>query len=282
MIVTPIRLAVVLGVVILVAGTPAQEVARPKISDAKTDGNGFLVHAAECEEQDRPTTIRVLLPTKLEKDRRYPVVYVLPVEAGDGNRYGDGLVEVKKLGLHDKLGLIFVAPTFARLPWYADHPTQRGIRQESYLLRVVLPFVEEKYPALAKVEGRLLLGFSKSGWGALTLLLRHPTVFGKATAWDAPLDMDRPGKYGSGEIFGDDATFQKYRVSTLLEAQAGKLGEKARLAVHGYGNFRPAHQAVHDLMTRLKVPHDYQDGPERKHDWHSGWVAAAVEFLVRM
>jgi hypothetical protein len=28
------------------------------------------------------------------------------------------------------------------------------------------------------------------------------------------------------------------------------------------------------------VAHEYKDGPERKHDWHSGWVAEAVEFLA--
>jgi hypothetical protein len=71
--------------------------------------------------------------------------------------------------------------------------------------------------------------------------------------------MDVPGKYGSGEIFGIRDNFEKYRVTKLLEEQAGK-----RLAVLGYGNFRDEHK----------------DGPQRKHDWHSGWVAEAVEFLA--
>jgi hypothetical protein len=33
-------------------------------------------------------------------------------------------------------------------------------------------------------------------------------------------------------------------------------------------------------MGRLKVAHEYRDGPRRKHDWHSGWVGEAVEFLA--
>jgi hypothetical protein len=33
-------------------------------------------------------------------------------------------------------------------------------------------------------------------------------------------------------------------------------------------------------MERLKVPHEYRDGPQRKHDYYSGWVAEAVEFLA--
>src|SRR4051794_13951044 len=124
--------------------------AAPTISEGKPDADGFLSHTIECEYQDQPTRLRVLLPTKVEKDRHYPVIYVLPVEAGEGKRFGDGLAEVKKLGLHDRFGVLFVAPTFARLPWYADHPTAPGIRQESYFLRVIVPLVEQKYPALAK------------------------------------------------------------------------------------------------------------------------------------
>ena len=54
----------------------------------------------------------------------------------------------------------------------------------------------------------------------------------------------------------------------------------AWLAVLGYGKFSESHKAVHDLMDRLKVPHEYRDGPQRQHDWHSGWVAGAVEFLA--
>ena len=251
-----------------------------KVSAAQPQADGTIVHTVECEFQDGPTKIRVLLPHKVEKNRRYPVLYVLPVEAGDGVRYGDGLLEVKKRGLHDKYGLIAVQPTFARLPWYADHPSDAKVRQESYFLKVVLPFVEGEYPVLAKPEGRLLLGFSKSGWGAFSLLLRHPDVFGKAVAWDAPLAMDGPGKYGSGDIFGTKENFKQYQVTKLLEDRASKLGGGKRLAVLGYGNFRQEHQAVHDLMDQLKIAHEYQDGPRRRHDWHSGWVAGAVEFLA--
>jgi hypothetical protein len=40
------------------------------------------------------------------------------------------------------------------------------------------------------------------------------------------------------------------------------------------------HQQVHALMEKRKIAHVYRDGPARKHDWHSGWVAEAVELLV--
>lgn len=240
------------------------------------NADGVLVHEGRTPYQAGKVKLRVLLPDRRKGGERFPVVYVLPVEAGTGARFGDGLAEVKKLGLHNKYRAMFVAPTFSHLPWYADHPTKPEIRQEAQLLKAVLPFVEKTYPSRPGPEGRLLLGFSKSGWGAFSLLLRHPDVFGKAAAWDAPLMMGAPGKYGSGDIFGTRENFEKYDVVKLLPARVEAFRKEKRLALLGHGNFRDHHEKAHALMEKLKVPHEYRDGPARKHDWHSGWVAEAV------
>ncbi len=269
--------------IMLLFATPSALADRqpPSISEAKRDEGGFLVHTVVSEYQRGETEIRVLLPDELNGDRRHPVVYVLPVEARDGRRYGDGLAEVRRLDLHNRHGAIFVAPTFSHLPWYADHPTDPGIRQESYFLEVFVPAVESRYPARAEPGGRLLLGFSKSGWGAFSLLLRHPDVFGRGAAWDAPLMMDRPGRYGSAEVFGTPENFESYRLTSLLKRRADRLGEEARLIHLGRGNFADQHEAFEALLAELGVPHVYRDGPRREHTWSSGWVPEAVELLVR-
>jgi S-formylglutathione hydrolase FrmB len=250
-----------------------------KIGAAKVDGNGFRVHSVEREYQAGPTEIKVLQPDTIEKDRRHPVVYVLPVEKGSESRFGYGLLEVKKLDLHNKLGVIFVSPTFAHLPWYADHPTNPAIRQETYFLDVVVPFIEKEYPVSNETRGRLLLGFSKSGWGAFSLLLRHPDRFGKAVAWDAPLTMKRP-QFGMGDIVQNLETFEKYRIEKLLEQQAKVLGTEKRLCLAGYANFHEHHQAIHDRMVELKIPHEYRDEKKAKHTWDAGWIEDSVRFLI--
>lgn len=250
------------------------------ISVAKPDDSGVLVHEVRSPYQAKPTRLRVLLPDPVEKGRTYPVVYILPVEAGTENRYGDGLAEIQKQELHKKHRAIFAAPTFSHLPWYADHPTDPALRQEGYFLNVIVPFVDKTYPVRGKSEERHLLGFSKSGWGAWSLLLRYPERFGKAAAWDAPLMMDGPGKYGSGPIFGTKENFAKYRITTLLADRADRFRSGKRLLLLGAGNFQSEHEQAHTLMNRLKIDHDYADGPVRKHDWHSGWVKHAVERLL--
>jgi enterochelin esterase-like enzyme len=280
------RIADLIGAVAL-AGWLCAVVAVPafagddfRVSTAEKDAGGFLVHAVDSDFQARQTKIRVLLPDQLEQGKRCPVLYVLPVEAGDGARWGDGLVEARKGDIPNKYGLICVGPTFADVPWYADHPTNAKLRQETYLMKVVLPYVDQTYPTPAKPEGRLLVGFSKSGWGAFSLLLRHPGVFGKAAAWDAPLMLERPDKYGTGEIFATQENFAKYQISALLKQRAADLAGEARLVHCGYDIFRDDHQAAHRLMDELKIAHQYRDGPKRQHAWHSGWLPEVVQMLV--
>jgi len=204
------------------------------------------------------------------------------VNAGTEGRWGRGIVEAKRQDVANRHGLIAVAPAFDALPWYADHPTDPSVRQESYLLRVVLPLVESRHPALAEARGRLLVGFSKSGWGAFCLLLRHPDVFGRAAAWDAPLMEAAPARFGMAEVFATAANFEAYRVAGLLERRADLLRTgPPRLVLLGFDNFREATAEAHARMAALGIPHLYDNATRRPHHWHSGWFADAVSRLMR-
>lgn len=275
------KLFLLSGLLALMTGVCRGDETLLRVSAPRTDDQGFQVHTVRSSYQAEPTGIRVLLPDKVAVNQRYPVVYVLPVEAARGNRYGDGLIEVKTHDLHNKHQAIFVAPTFTQLPWYADHPDDQRIQQETYFVKVVVHVVEQNYPAVQKAESRLLLGFSKSGWGAWSLLLRYPETFGRAAAWDAPLMMTDIGKYGNRPIFGTQANFLKYRLTDRIRAQAKLLREKPRLILTGYAaGFRQEHIAMHNLLKELRILHEHRDGPQRKHEWHSGWVPEAVELLL--
>lgn len=267
--------------VILVASLLLGDEPQVVVSSARPATEGYLVHDVKSACQAAPTLLRVLLPDQLEPGRRYRTVYVLPVEAGRETKFGDGLLEAKRLALHNRFQAIFAAPTFTHLPWYADHPTDARIRQETYFVREIVPAVERLYPVATEARDRLLLGFSKSGWGAFSLLLRHSDTFGRAAAWDAPLTKDQPDQYGMEGIFASQENFEKYWITTLLERNANLLQQEPRLILTGYGNFRQHHAQAHDLMTRLGIRHEYRDGPPRAHDWHSGWVEEAVRLLLK-
>lgn len=260
--------------------TEQQTVVEGDVSAARQDASGWLVHTVKSEFQAGETEIRVLVPQIPESARPYATLYVLPVEAGDGRRWGDAQQEILRHDIHNKYRLVCVYPTFSHLPWYADHPQQATIRQESYFLRVVVPFVERTYPVRHDSSGRLLVGFSKSGWGAFSLLLRHPDRFAKAAAWDAPLAMSQPNRYGMQEIFATQENFEGYRITSLLKQRAEELRTGSRLIHLGYGNFREQHLAVESLLQELQISHVFRDGPQRPHAWDSGWLPEAVQLLV--
>ena len=119
--------------------------ADPVISDAKKADHGFVVHNVQSEYQAGTTQIFVRAPAK---PRGGPLLalYVLPVEPHDEKRWGDARAEIAKLNIADRygngFGVVCVFPTFSHLPWFADHPSDPQIRQETYFLNVVLPFIE--------------------------------------------------------------------------------------------------------------------------------------------
>jgi len=241
-------------------------------SEPTTDADGVVSVQLTSSAQAKPVGLRILVPST---PRSY--LYVLPVEKEGDSRFGDGFSEAKRLGLHEKYGMIVVAPGFADLPWYADHPTNAKRRDEAHLLQAVLPWVEKRYP-LATPK-RLLLGFSKSGWGAWSLLLRHPDLFVAAAAWDAPLMKEKPDQFGMDAAFATQETFEGYRLSRLLKEKTSPFRETKRLIHLGFGNFRDHHQKMQALLEELKIPVSYTDGPQRKHVWESGWMAEAAAAL---
>ena len=239
------------------------------------------VHSLRSPRQAGETTVRIFLPDNSDSPAPPRLLLVLPVEAGTENRWGDPAAEVRRIDLANRYNLVVAIPTFSALPWYADHPTDKRLRQESYLLDDVLPLIDRHHGTQSSAGTTMVVGFSKSGWGAWSLLLRHPSIFARAAAWDAPLMQRKPDQYGMGPIFGNQANFNRYLVSDLVKRQAKLLRGHKRLVLTGYfQSFRAHHVAMHRLLTELEVPHTYRDGPKRDHHWESGWLDEAVGLLI--
>lgn len=237
--------------------------------------------------QKDSTNIRVLLPDHFSINKNYQVLYVLPVREQDNKKSGDPLMEIIKDDLHNEHNLICVFPGYTHQPWYADHSVDKTKQDESHLLKTVLLFIDDNYPTIREKEGRLLMGFSKSGWGALTLLLRNPETFNKAAGWDIGIRIDTNVSADSAFVkavksrFGDLKNFEKYRVSTLLKKNKGKMGITPRIFYYNTGGNRAKGGAIiHKLMVELEIPHLYIFEAKRKHRWDSGWIPEALNFLV--
>jgi len=256
---------------------------------AQASSDKIIIHQVSSPFQaDDSTQIRVRLPDNYDSAKRYKVVYVLPVTGQDEDRFGNGLKEIIKYSSHHTYHIICVAPESSKPPWFADHGTNNNIQDERHFLQTVIPFMDTHYPTINNQEGRLLVGFSKSGWGAFTLLLRNPELFDKAVGWDIGIRVDT-GPISEAEreekinrLFGNKATFEKYRLSSLLKQNGALLGTQTRLFYYNtQGKRGPGGAEIHQLMVKLNIPHLYVYEPKRKHRWDSGWLPLALKFLVQ-
>lgn len=265
----------------LTASALSKEPEAPKINPA----TGFIEGMLPSEFQAGRTLVEILVPDRMTEGVEYPVLYILPV-GKSGPEFGSGLEEAKKADIANKLGIICVAPQFTQVPWYGNHATDPEIRQEEHILKRLIPFIDSQYPTLKNPGGRWLIGFSKSGWGALTLLFRNPEVFGYAAAWDAPLMLtgDDGGKkwgpMGIEKVFGTKEVFQQFLPTRLAEQNTSRLKPQPRLVL-GVGSTWAGQVAkFHALLDRLGVPHVYRPDLLVPHRWDSGWLPPLVEALA--
>lgn len=251
---------------------------------------GIEIHPAESPYQNGTQEIRVLLPDAYVTNHQYRVLYVLPVGFGGVGRPSKELKVLQEMNAHNEFNLIVVSMTFEKMPWFGDHPSDLKIRQASFLKEWVVPFVESRYSTMRGAEGRLLFGFSKSGWGAFSLVLRDPSFFGYAAAWDAPM-MLPDFHYGMDQVFGTLEHLADYRPDLLALKQKAEFRIKTRLVLAGenkWGNLIPSPAGgshttdFHRLLEREKIKHVYLGNLNAQHTWNKEWMIPTVKALCQL
>lgn len=248
-------------------------------------------YTVESEYQGGKQEIRVLLPDSYNSAKGYRVLYILPVEKGFNDLNGYALGLLQGMDAHNRYDIIMVQMGFEMEPWFGDHASDKKVRQASYMKEFVVPFIEDRYSTLRKPEGRLLLGFSKSGWGAFSLILTYPDFFGYAAAWDAPFFF--PGfQFNMAKIYGTQAQLDAYRPDLLVTRQRASFQEKTRLVLAGeklWGSQRiptpsgGSHtREMHQLLGREGVRHVYINNLPVPHRWDERWMAPTLEVLIRL
>ena len=247
---------------------------------------GIRAYTVTCGYQRGPNKLEVLLPDNYSPTNRYRVLYLLPVNAGTKGPWGSGIVEVQRLNMQNQYQLICVAPAFEILPWYGDNPENPRARQSSYVTDVVIPFVDREFSTATNKESRLLVGFSKSGFGALGLFLMHPDTFGKVAVFDSFVNLPKLKFYtewGLAETYGPTENFDRYEVLNLLGQQKSLLQNgPCRITILAGG---PGSRiGVDALQSKLKdnnIPYIYILGSTMPHTWTSGWLAPAVASIAQ-
>jgi len=229
--------------------------------------------------------IEVLLPKTLAEGRRYPVVCVLPVNAGTKGDWGHPLEEAMRHDLADRHQAIFVVPSFPVLPWFGDSATDPRMRQNRHLSECVVPFIDATYPTLASPDRRALIGFSKSALGALQLFILEPQTFGAVAVfenwWGVP-DATQWESWGFAVCYGTRENYDALDPQKLLPKNKDRLHEsKCPIAVLiGGPGPRTGTELLLWQLRNDAIPHTEIRNTTWGHSWTSGWLPFAVEAVL--
>jgi S-formylglutathione hydrolase FrmB len=119
---------------------------------------------------------------------RYPTLYFLhglfENDRSWSERGGEQLWE--DLSAHGEIGKFLVVLPDAGKSFYVNSLDGRE-RYEDFFIKELVPAIDQMFPTLADRAARGITGTSMGGYGALHLGMRHPDVFGSASAHSAAL-----------------------------------------------------------------------------------------------
>jgi hypothetical protein len=254
-----------------------------RIEYRKADANGVGFYDATSPNIGGTHALRVLAPTDMPTaEVPHHFLWVLPVEAGLPRIYGDGLETLRSLDVHNAYNLTILEPSFGIEPWYADNPDDVGARHETFLTTELLPWATENLARTGN-EQSWLIGFSKSGLGAITLILKHPDLFTLAAAWDFPANLSSHDGFGasSARSYGTNANFlASYRLTrAFLEAHRAPFLLQNRLWIGGYDVFGADMSDFGALLTSTEIRHMTGTWQQMPHRWDGGWMPEALAAL---
>jgi hypothetical protein len=261
-----------------------------------TDGNGTLTETVTAYGNggSAPVATRVLPPSSPSSAYPHAFLIMLPVEAGQATDFGDPIATAVALNAANDYNLTLVEPGYAIAPWYMDNPATATIKQETFLVSGIVPWVKANFATTGQ-EKIYLIGFSKSGLGGSSLLFRHPATFAAGAFWDLPAGItdaegDDPDYSGSpvggglGTVVGTDANFQdNYQLgSTNLAGWASNFTAASRIWLGGYNTFPVDVANYRTRLTAAAILHTYAPVSASSHNWAPtpGWVGPALAAMI--
>lgn len=222
----------------------------------------------------------VVLPTSYVKSKAaYPVLYLL--HGGIGH-YRDWLEKTpdKELlqRLSDTYNLIIVLPEGEVFSYYIDSPVNKGSQFESYIIKDVIPKIDNTYRTNRSNKARVISGLSMGGYGALYLSARHPGLFCAAGSMSGALNPDMMGwklspetakniKNAFGSIMGPIESVDYSIYSIISMPDVIKKNGTRLIFDCGVDDFLiEPNRELHRRLVFNQTPHDYSERPGG-HSW---------------
>jgi cytochrome c2/S-formylglutathione hydrolase FrmB len=270
-----------------VIGTPPAS-DQPLFAYQGTDAYGAQLYDVTWNDQgSHPFAVRVLVPQNPSTDYPHSFLYALPVESGlTGLSLGDGLNELESLDVENQYNATIIEPIFPMYSWYADNPTNATIDYETFVSTILPQWVDSHFSTTGD-EQNLLIGFSKSGYGDLDLLFKHPSVFAAAAAFDLPADNPTYDGFGSSSAddYGTQANFQNnYELDqSFIDTYGAPFTTQDRIWISEGPLYASQVADFNNLLTSQGVMDTLSTTQTNDaHSWTGGWVSNAVAGLYSL
>lgn len=253
----------------------------------KNSQSGFTELRHQSKLMSREMPYRIIFPAGYarEKQKRYPVIYLLHGRVGHYNDWTDKAKVVEYAKPYD---FIIVMPEGGSDGWYSDSVIKPDDKYESYFIQELIPEIDSHYRTLANRENRVVAGLSMGGYGALKFGLKYPEKFILAGSFSGALDsVFRTEKYphlikSVKDVFGenDNPSRRENNIFRLVEAASPEQIKQMPFLFIDCGTEDHQFQSNRDfvaLLTDKKVPHEYRQKPGA-HTWDF-WDAEIQEFL---
>ena len=266
---------------------------KPRVRNRARREGRLHEHRLHSAHLDREFKWRVYLPPGgLEPGRGYPLLVLLHGLGGSGFswlRYA-GITarldrQIERGTMPPCIALIVDAGNGYFTNWTdGKHP------YEDLVTRGFLSAVRGRYPVLQHPGAVAIVGVSMGGYGAVSMGLRHPELFG-FVAGLSPTDMaiaieDSPRKKVYRKVFGfphDLDAVKRHNPFHLVEAGAGEPRRQRYLLLYGgreARKFKEGTQRLEAAMRQRDFDVHVHVEPGGVHGWRTTWDPAHEWWLA--
>jgi len=233
------------------------------------DGRIISIEPNRSETAGEDIPYRAYLPPCYqETTRRYPLLILVP-SAQDATEEWEslGLASAMDVGIRAGIlpPMVVVMPALGRIGTRDAFLPDRSY--ETVLLDELLPALERDFCLYERRDYRAIGGIGRGGFWALSVALRHPTIFGAAGGHSAILGDDVPPDFSPPEIARNSADLPASGLRMYLDS-----GVQDSDAVSGL-------QRLSDRLTARQIAHNYLINPVGAGDAEY-WTSHLGEYLA--
>lgn len=202
--------------------------------------------------------LTIYLPARFRVTRRYPLLVVH--DGGDYLRFSALKTVLDNLIHRLEVAPMIVALTHPhdRLIEYANDPTHAD-----FIVKTVVPYMEQHYPLFPAASSRCLMGASFGGVASLSTAWRHPGVFGRLLLQSGSFAFTDIGENRRGPAFDRVVSF----VNAFREAP-GRPSERVFVSCGTYESLIYENRSMVPLLQTTGMEIRYEEARDG-HNWEN-------------